>query len=436
MLNKGLILHWTMDNKDTSGGLVYDRSGYDRHGSISGSVDSDQPSIIGESVNLDGSGEYIITSGTHDVPESGYTLAQWINGELSNQPSNNNYTIGWDSKIALSTSNSGNNPRGGILIRNSQDNGYHSVYTGINVLDGTWNHWAATVDIDQLEVTVYINGEEQTSRSIPDHYSGARQYIDGAWGSNSLETNARLSDSRVYNRPLSSREISALYNIRSQPQYQNTLGNGLVSHWTMDTIDTSGNVLYDKSGYSNHGNVGNGTTTSQPGPVNQAYSFDGSGGAVSADNLNSVDLTGDISLTFWLRSDNPTAQRETIIDKAYGGVFTVNVETRPNPTTLRFYHGDAGGNAGSYESNDWNVVNTGSWDHYVFTRDTSSTEEALWKNGSLVSTKPYSISPTQGGNFITVGSGYTNTLEGAMDDVRIYRQKLSELEINRIYNGQ
>lgn len=62
-LQKGLVAHWTSDNRDTSGGLLYDRSAYNSHGTLQ-NVTTGKDGAVGESYGYDGSTTYVDVSST------------------------------------------------------------------------------------------------------------------------------------------------------------------------------------------------------------------------------------------------------------------------------------------------------------------------------------------------------------------------------------
>ncbi|MFC1742151.1 LamG-like jellyroll fold domain-containing protein [Nanoarchaeota archaeon] len=145
-----------------------------------------------------------------------YTIAVWIKGNISEQSGEHGYPIGFSGKISMTTHQAGEppTPRGGMLIANSTDNGYHSVWDGTNVLDGDWHHWVGTVDrtVQPIPVKIYLDGEIIHSATIANHYDSSSVSMRmGSSGTSYGNLNGTLDDVRIYNRTLSLSQIRALY---------------------------------------------------------------------------------------------------------------------------------------------------------------------------------------------------------------------------------
>jgi hypothetical protein len=190
----GLIGHW--DFEEGSGTTTHDNSGNRLDATIHNAVFA---SGVHKNYALDYDGpneDYVQTTNTLTIPDQ-YTLSIWIKGDLNSQKNENIYPFGWDQKVELTT-NSDGSARGGILIRNAADTAYHLVWDGTNVLDNKWHHWAVTVDRNTLDVTIYLDGEEIHSTTIPDHYSGSRKINIGSWSTTYGNFDGKLDDARIY----------------------------------------------------------------------------------------------------------------------------------------------------------------------------------------------------------------------------------------------
>ena len=212
------------------------------------------------------------------------------------------------------------------------------------------------------------------------------------------------------------------------------LRKGLVGHWTMDDLDSSNQELTDRSPYDYHGSI-NGPDTNQDGIIGESYNMSGSNGV----NVGNPDqsLTEDLTISFWSKTIDST-NRDTIVDKAYGGEFTINAENGSSPSQFRLYHGDNGSNSSSYQSARFeNVFAEDEWVHTAVVRDAEAKEYKLYVNNEPHSSNPetYDIEPTEGSNDIVLGKGYTGDgFTGYMSNVRIYNRALSDEEIGALYN--
>ena len=164
------------------------------------------------------------------------------------------------------------------------------------------------------------------------------------------------------------------------------------------------------------------------GKIGGAGSFNGSSSYITIINNTDYELSGDITISFWIYINNYHG-RTTLIDKAYGGEFTINLESSMN---LRLYRGIGNGNSSPYSSVDSSVLNMNEWiNATIKVKDTTAT---WFINGVEVT------SSTEGNfvgsistNNIRFGKGYTSSyFDGLFDDVKIYDRALSESQIRRL----
>lgn len=231
-LQKGLVGHWTMDQKDVSGSTLYDSSANDHHGNISGpSVDSN--SIFGQSLRF--------THDSHEVDLSSVpiiavekSISFWLRSNRS-LDTNDEWQVGF----LDGPGNQGSMFGMMFGVGDTQDLGYWGYGSTYDVNIGSksnkwasndnWRHIVLTMDSNN-DVRIYIDGQQATNlvandgtdygsviTGLSNTESGFKLNSRNNW---SDHTN-RISDLRVYNRSLSESEISALYNMRSQRQ-QNT----------------------------------------------------------------------------------------------------------------------------------------------------------------------------------------------------------------------
>ena len=208
-----------------------------------------------------------------------------------------------------------------------------------------------------------------------------------------------------------------------------SLGEALVGEWTFD--DTS-NLGKDTSGYENHGTV-HGNPTQVDGIVRGALEFDGNGDYIHCGNPTSLQLIGDMTISFWVYPTNISEHRENPIDKAYCGEFALTQETDGR---LSYYQGPNGGEVGGYMYRGWaDIFTNNQWIYIVLTRDVSKHSIKLYRNG---------IDKGEGGSSwqdpsissepVTIGDGYAGAgFHGIIDEVRIYNRVLTTAEIQKHY---
>lgn len=195
-------------------------------------------------------------------------------------------------------------------------------------------------------------------------------------------------------------------------------------------------VAVDCSGSGNNGTL----TMMDPatdwvgGKIGNALDFDGVNDYVNCGNSASLQLTGDLTLSFWIKPTNVSARRQNPLDKSYSGEFSLNIET--NGKLSYFHHQTASPYYWSYYTTNVSIQ-SGIWQHIVVTRDATARNVKFYYNGVLKNTSPtFSTNalPSVSANSVLIGKGYSNCFTGRMDDVRIYSRALSQDEITELAN--
>lgn len=208
-LQKGLVGHWTMDDRDTEGTTLKDSSAYDNDGTLVNSPTTGQTSIIGESYSFTPSNSEEIT-----MPNIGFsgnesiTIAVWH--KIDSGAGDNNNLFGFGTTGVGSQSCS---------IRTNSD-GEYRFYFWQNDLDvnvgsgffGEWTHTVARYDSDTSDRAVYHNSTRINSDSPQNPDFQDQDYRIG--GFNNEYIDGLIGEVRVYNRALSDAEINQLYQMR------------------------------------------------------------------------------------------------------------------------------------------------------------------------------------------------------------------------------
>ena len=156
--------------------------------------------------------------------------------------------------------------------------------------------------------------------------------------------------------------------------------------------------------------------------------FDGNSGNVQVTDSASLDLTGDFSISVWIK---PTTIGEgnggRIIEKANAYVFLIgsnNAITLTNNTT-------------NATSNN-NAFKLGIWQHVVATYSDSGNVTSIYVDGVSVGTPTQNVNPGNNNNDLYIGnrSAGDRTFKGKIDDLRIYKDRvLTPTEITNLYYG-
>jgi hypothetical protein len=197
---------------------------------------------------------------------------------------------------------------------------------------------------------------------------------------------------------------------------------GLLSRWTFD------NTLTDSAG-TNHGIFTGGTPSYTSGKLNQALVFDG-----VDDEVDIVDYNpggADFSVGGWI---NITATGSDFQPIAGNNQNTPLLGYRPSTNQIVSLVQDSTGN----ETITWTapapLENTG-WHHIVLVaRDSIQNQVEVFLNGTSLGAQPITRSYTaSNGSFRKIGRDFGTTLQGSLDDVRLYSRVLSATDIQALY---
>lgn len=217
----------------------------------------------------------------------------------------------------------------------------------------------------------------------------------------------------------------------------------LVSVW-----HANGNA-YDSMG--NNNGLLEGGVTFAPGKFGQAFKFNGIDGSVVVPNSSSLNLKNSWTLSAWLYTTSltphPPGYGQGIISKVGGatgnnGYQLVIVDNyEPNPFGWHSGRIWAGFNS---QGEPWpsNVINTGpkiknnEWTHVAVTYDNDY--ERLYVNGLLVGSVhvgPKNVAESPSNLRISLDDNRNVPFEGLIDEVQIYNNALSTIDIQTLYSG-
>lgn len=212
--------------------------------------------------------------------------------------------------------------------------------------------------------------------------------------------------------------------------------DGLVAHYPFN-----GNAN-DESTNSNHGTV-NGAmlTTDRFGNVNSAYSFDGVDDYMEISNALLSSTKTSYSLSAWVSvADFHPTESSTILSERYGAGsysykyhFSVNDDTIP---AIAMFNGPNNSCSATRR------LTASTWYHIVGAYDASTEELIIYIDGiaedSLINSagwysgsNPTQIGRMMGGSNNTTGLNFFN---GKIDDIRIYNQLISPIDVEELFN--
>ena len=212
-----------------------------------------------------------------------------------------------------------------------------------------------------------------------------------------------------------------------------SLFSGLVGYWPLDqqSFDPNSNRFTDKSAYCNHG-TGHGTQlggsptfqADHMGQLLRAAPFNGTDDVIIIPNHSSLNITGTITISFWLRPDVRTSPSCMIIQRQLTYV-------RIDNTNLRLRHAGAGD--GTTIIND--IVDDAVWQHFICISDGANT--SIYKNGAYVGGEAAIGNLTGGGTLSYIGRNnvVAEFTDGSLAEIRVYNRSLNSDERTLLYES-
>ncbi|MCA9354589.1 MAG: LamG domain-containing protein [Candidatus Kaiserbacteria bacterium] len=448
-LNDSLVLHYTFDGPDVNwndtGSEVKDASGNSNNANaLLGMSATTSPvvGVIGQAMYFEGSN-------------------QVKSGSISESCSRDRSTALWikaDSDFSTGALFEGQGCGLWLVYFEQSTERLHfypfsgSPYTtgsGVVPADGAWHHVIFTseqINGTQVRARIYVDGsyigyQDKTFGGTfsTNYFSIGSRWTPGNYFKGSVD------DFHFYNHTLSFTEVKQLYSMNEGVKVASTLTGpdslqtGLVGHWTFDgpDVDWSSSTaeIEDVSGNGNDGDAQGGMSTRSvtPGKLGQAMGFDGSDDTIDLGLPTELDLSGEMSIAGWIRTDNLTSTQ---------GI--VHSGTTLQPTgrfQLLFGYTDGtfdwvqNNNVSSYATAGTVVTDT-DWHFFAAVRTGSSGNWTItFYVDDAVTTDTLSTDPASFTGEVSIGSLYNGfgALDGDLDDIRIYNRALSAKEVEMLY---
>jgi hypothetical protein len=398
-LSEGLVGYWKLDE---SSGNASDSSGNGYTLTNNGTATFVGAKFANGSEHVPASSQYFSTASTINGVK---TVSFWVDPD-----SNTNYYLGLTGSIYIDSS-TGTISATGFTNPTIYVNGTISS----TISADTWSLVTVTTDTSINASTFYI----------------------GRIGSNYFD--GTLDEVRLYKRVLSPTEVRGLYNWAPGP----------VGHWKFDE-NTGTTNTYDSSGNGNTGTMNGSMTESDwvPGKYGSALDFDGSDDVVVVDPY--IDLSNDLTLEAWIYPNTVSSWQEIINDRDQCTTSTrgwSQYRLVVNTSAELHYLVDktascASGSSGDYYRATDSLIPANQWSHVVVTVSSNSSESRIvtfYINGILYSTNQWNDTYTgdafTGRSYKThLGarsdvSGYVDSFDGAVDDIRIYNYTRTQAQI-------
>jgi 3-methyladenine DNA glycosylase Tag len=304
------------------------------------------------------------------------------------------------------------------------------------------SNWTGNIKKTSLNGTLSTNGSFDGNMDI-----GATLLLGGRGGSVNVDTPlyGTIRNVKIWKKALSDGQLTDLTSADADvsagavqktivnDSQNSKMTNGLVGFWSFNGPDMNGNSALDRSGNGNNGTLVGGVTKTI-GKVVSALSFDGTSGYVDVPNSSSIGITGDMTISAWVKVTD-FSNHNGIIGKTNNNQYANPYDFYFAQTTgvPRFYRGN--GNSGVTNfSLGTNPPALNQWQFIAVTM--SGTNVTHYLNGETNGTGTINTTTTNGSNSLYIGSrgDLVTKMKGAIDEVRIYNRALSATEVLSLYN--
>ncbi|MBN78710.1 MAG: hypothetical protein CMJ70_01110, partial [Planctomycetaceae bacterium] len=423
-------------------GNANDESGNGNNGAVNGAtLVADRKGTANKAYSFDGVDDQIHAQSTTGLPagNSDRTWSVWFKTPWS-QATGKNACI-----LAMGTNGSTN-----------QCLGLGMQQTGV-LFFGIWGSLWATPD---------TYNDNQWHHAVFIHSSGtAKLYVDGVLkitqpltlntnfgdfrigqtASNNLNEHfpGSIDDVRIYNRALSTAEVSGLYDAEKP-----SLNDGLLVHYPFNgnANDESGNgrhatVSGSPSVPDRHGTANGAQRFTQIGPLPgfpNGYHIEGGANTKAMGPIKTVSV--------WYAPDQITNSQMDLVNKrkygfvSHGWNLSINNQRQLVYQVTRLANPNSDG---VVSPNPINLV-VNEWVHLVATHE--GNDVRLYVNGQQVAQKNVNMDPREGysWNGLMVGAGLSqwagtvpvNNVQGDLDDVRVYNRALGATEISELHRQE
>jgi hypothetical protein len=228
-----------------------DISGNNNHGTVTGAT------LIGEAASFDGTNDYINLGDvrTFDANGGDLTWSGWLNfGGFTGSYRSLYYgnASGGHPGFGLRLNPSGNDINYEVYGSSGERQGYNLSVS--SYLD-EWHYYNFVLTASDHKIKVYIDGILIQTSSLSDWGNITSSYpiLLGSHDGTQWYYDGQMKDIRIYDRALSSTEITSLYDQGHLKQKQATVGNlnkGLVGYWPLTSkYETSGSNLVTNGGF-------------------------------------------------------------------------------------------------------------------------------------------------------------------------------------------
>jgi len=416
----GLIGEWTFD--EGTGSTAADTSLKANDAQFNTNVPAWVAGVRGTALEFNGTND-TLTDVEFDPPAKG-SISMWWRSDGPPATRQRAWGLGGDFEMWQ-------DPDGFISMDVSTDGFQGGFITTVPLYSpGRWYHIVTQWDSDDDSYAIYIDGELHKSgtSSWNIQKQAANRLSFGTRTGNTQRFTGALDDFRIYNRKITSDEISTLY--------------GLVGHWKLDeqlgNYAPNGTTTPDSSGAGNHGAYYDACIPGDfsPYPSETGTQFDDPA-RIQVAHHKSLVMTewGAFTLSCWVDPNTTNGQVFDIVGKhsqSGRSAYLMRYEA-DGRIGVHINEGNVSGGSGAwvgYSSTALNAADRAC--HLVVTYDGATVRWYI--NGKLDKSQNVSLTIGDEGDDVVIGDSFAmaNYIEG-VDDVRIYNRAVSRSEVAELY---
>ena len=204
-------------------------------------------------IDLDGSDQSINCGGDIDVVGA-FAISFWFNADTLSA-SARNFACQGSSFFGTGSSAGANR-----LMYQGQGSGANNLLTQTDLSTGVWHHAVLTVSgTNAGDGAIYVNGSRDDDGASTVFMSAGDFVIGKMPTASSRYMNGKITQVAIYNKALTSTEVSGIYNLGRHGNLLDSYSDNLKGYWVMSALDASTGLsdsistIYDRSGNSNHG---------------------------------------------------------------------------------------------------------------------------------------------------------------------------------------
>ena len=339
-----------------------------------------------------------LTNFNYYVPFSAVTNQQFVGAYLYYHPT---------TKLTFRSRNSS-----GTLVKGTVD-----------LSDGNWHNIVVTYDSTSYALKMYVDGSIDYDETIYSYAVFNQPLLLGGKSSSLNLIDCSIDEASLFNSVLTSENVTSIYN-SGVPNDISSI-SGLTAWYRNGDNGSYKSPQWLIPNNSNKDKVSN-----------YSFSFDGVDDYVSMGNPTDLQITGELTLSCWVKITGSTGSNQGFIYKDAAGVaraYKLQLTSSTNKATLTIF------NSGSaFHTHSTSTINDGNW-HNIVAVYTPSTSVVIYVDGVAETTNTSSVPASIDNRTAPFELGRRGDgafpLNGNLDSVSVFNTALTQENVTAIYNS-